>query len=75
MILPKHVFADYQGINARNAPANIQPVGTGPYRFIAAIDGRWTFAANEQFRDGLPAFKLVELEGGVALCGGEARAA
>lgn len=65
MILPKHVFESAKGINARSAPANLQPVGTGPFRFITIVDGRWTFAANEQFRDGLPAFKIVELEGGV----------
>ena len=65
MILPKHVFKGAQGINARQAPANLQPVGTGPYRFITVTDSKWIFAANEQFRDGLPAFKLVELEGGV----------
>lgn len=65
MILPKHVFEGTRGINARSAPANLQPVGTGPFRFITIEEGRWTFAANEQFRDGLPAFKLVELEGGV----------
>lgn len=65
MIIPKHVFAEVQGVNVRRASANLQPIGTGPYRFIAVIDGRWTFAANEQYRDGLPAFKLVELEGGV----------
>ncbi len=65
MILPKHVFEGTRGIGARSAPANLQPVGTGPFRFIAIIDGLWTFAANEQFRDGLPPFKLVELEGGV----------
>jgi peptide/nickel transport system substrate-binding protein len=65
MILPYHVFSGARGVNARQAPANFQPVGTGPYRFITIADGRWTFAANEQFREGLPAFKLVELEGGV----------
>ncbi|MGB3296706.1 MAG: peptide ABC transporter substrate-binding protein [Phormidesmis sp.] len=65
MILPKHVFESAKGINARQAPGNLQPVGTGPYRFIAVNDGKWTFAANEQFREGLPAFKLVELEGNV----------
>ncbi|MEM6449634.1 MAG: peptide ABC transporter substrate-binding protein [Cyanobacteria bacterium P01_D01_bin.105] len=66
MILPKHVFEDFVGVNARQAPGNLQPVGTGPYRFITAVDGTWTFAANEQFREGLPAFRIVELEGGVA---------
>ncbi|MGI8936338.1 MAG: peptide ABC transporter substrate-binding protein [Phormidesmis sp.] len=65
MVLPKHVFADVQGVNVRRAPANLQPVGTGPYRFITVSDGQWTFAANEQYRDGLPFFSLVELEGKV----------
>jgi peptide/nickel transport system substrate-binding protein len=65
MILPYHVFSEARGVNARQAPANFQPIGTGPYRFITINEGRWTFAANEQFREGLPPFKLVELEGGV----------
>ncbi|MEL6453808.1 MAG: peptide ABC transporter substrate-binding protein [Cyanobacteria bacterium J06623_5] len=65
MILPKHVFESTQGASARQAPANLQPVGTGPYRFITNADGVWTFAANEQFREGLPGFSLVELQGGV----------
>ncbi|MGC1310198.1 MAG: peptide ABC transporter substrate-binding protein [Phormidesmis sp.] len=64
-ILPKHVFADVQGVAVRSAPVNLNPVGTGPYRFIAVNEGVWTFAANEQYRDGLPAFNIVELEGGV----------
>lgn len=66
MIIPKHIFAASKGINARQAPANLQPVGTGPFRFITINDGLWTFSANEQYRDGLPGFSLVELEGGVA---------
>jgi peptide/nickel transport system substrate-binding protein len=31
-ILPKHVFADYVGAKSREAPANLMPVGTGPYK-------------------------------------------
>ncbi len=65
MVIPKHVFAEAQGVNVRRAPANLQPVGTGPYRFITVAEGQWTFAANEQYRDGLPSFSLVELEGKV----------
>lgn len=66
MILPQHVFEPLQGPNVRQAPANLQPVGTGPYRFIArTADGLWTFAANEQYREGLPGFTLVELQGAV----------
>jgi peptide/nickel transport system substrate-binding protein len=34
MILPKHLFADHTGAKSRDAPANLKPVGTGPYRFV-----------------------------------------
>ena len=32
-IMPKHLFADYIGAKSREAPANLKPVGTGPYKF------------------------------------------
>src|SRR5215471_15527457 len=32
-IIPKHLFADYTGAKSREAPANLKPVGTGPYMF------------------------------------------
>ena len=31
MIIPEHVFAQYNNANAATAPANMEPVGTGPY--------------------------------------------
>ncbi|PZO22519.1 MAG: peptide ABC transporter substrate-binding protein [Leptolyngbya foveolarum] len=65
MILPKHVFSQVLGGNVRVAPANLAPIGTGPYRFLTVADGVWTFGANEQYREGLPYFKIVELEGGL----------
>src|SRR5215469_10615564 len=34
MIIPKHVFAAYRGARAREAPANLKPIGTGPYRHV-----------------------------------------
>ena len=34
MILPKHVFEPYVGAKSREAPANVKPVGTGPYEFV-----------------------------------------
>jgi peptide/nickel transport system substrate-binding protein len=34
MILPKHVFEPFKGGKSREAPANLKPVGTGPYRFV-----------------------------------------
>ena len=33
-LIPKHLFAAYQGTRAREAPGNLKPVGTGPYRFV-----------------------------------------
>jgi peptide/nickel transport system substrate-binding protein len=32
MILPKHVFGDYVGAKSREAPGNLMPIGTGPYK-------------------------------------------
>jgi peptide/nickel transport system substrate-binding protein len=34
LILPKHVFEPFKGAKSREAPANLRPVGTGPYRFV-----------------------------------------
>jgi peptide/nickel transport system substrate-binding protein len=34
LIIPKHVFEPYKGAKSREAPANLKPVGTGPYRFV-----------------------------------------
>ena len=34
LIIPKHLFEPYKGANSREAPANLKPVGTGPYRFV-----------------------------------------
>ena len=33
LIIPRHVFGAYRGGRSREAPANLRPVGTGPYRF------------------------------------------
>ena len=32
-IIPKHLFEDYIGAKSREAPTNLKPVGTGPYKF------------------------------------------
>ena len=34
MVLPKHMFAAFKGDKSREAPTNLKPVGTGPYRFV-----------------------------------------
>jgi peptide/nickel transport system substrate-binding protein len=33
LIIPKHLFGDYMGAKSREAPTNLKPVGTGPYKF------------------------------------------
>ncbi len=78
MIIPKHVFAPYSGANSQEAPANLVPVGTGPYRGVEfntediLIVGedvvntiRIVFEPNPHFRESdKPYFRLVELKGG-----------
>jgi peptide/nickel transport system substrate-binding protein len=34
MIIPKHLFEPFKGAKSREAPSNLKPVGTGPYRFV-----------------------------------------
>ena len=34
MIIPKHLFQPFKGDKSREAPTNLKPVGTGPYRFV-----------------------------------------
>ena len=33
-LIPKHLFGAYKGDRSREAPTNLKPVGTGPYRFV-----------------------------------------
>lgn len=35
MIIPRHLFEPYNGPNALQAPGNLMPVGTGPYRVVS----------------------------------------
>ena len=64
MILPVHVFTDSDPEQARQAPANLRPIGTGPYRFVAADRGQWLFIPNDQYRGEPPAFERLEIQGG-----------
>ncbi len=78
MIIPRHIFEPYNGANVRNAPGNLQPVGTGPYRVVSFKPQEVLFLGNELietnkieyepnpfFRDeDKPFFSKVELRGG-----------
>ncbi len=49
-IVPAHCFAGVPHAALRRAPFNAQPVGDGPYRFVAHVpQQRWVFEANPAF--------------------------
>ena len=49
-ILPEHLLRDVPHADLRRAAFNEQPVGNGPYRFVAhEPNRRWIFAANPDF--------------------------
>ncbi|NET38871.1 MAG: peptide ABC transporter substrate-binding protein [Cyanothece sp. SIO1E1] len=66
MILPKHKFEDFNGANSREAPANLQAVGTGPYRVVTFKPGDTVlYEPNPNFREAEQLyFSRVELKGG-----------
>jgi peptide/nickel transport system substrate-binding protein len=66
MIIPKHLFEPYTGGNSRDAPANLKPVGTGPYRFVEfkpgdLIKGERNPSYHVANR---PHFDTIEMKGG-----------
>jgi peptide/nickel transport system substrate-binding protein len=66
MIIPKHLFADYTGGKSREAPANLKPVGTGPYRFVDFKPGdlvRGELNPNYHLEN-RPYFDSIEIKGG-----------
>jgi peptide/nickel transport system substrate-binding protein len=66
MILPKHIYQEYNNENARSAPANLIPIGTGPYKVTEFKPGDTViFESNSNFRETEKiAFKRIELKGG-----------
>ena len=66
MILPKHVFGDYIGAKSRDAPANLKPVGTGPFTCVEFKPGDSVKGAiNATYHvPNMPHFDVVELKGG-----------
>jgi peptide/nickel transport system substrate-binding protein len=65
-ILPKHLFAEYKGAKSREAPNNLVPVGTGPYRFVEFKPGdliRGVINPDYHMAN-RPFFDTVELKGG-----------
>ena len=66
MIIPKHHFAEYKGAKSREAPANLKPVGTGPYKFADFKPGDiLTGTRNEDYHvKNQPHFDTLEVKGG-----------
>jgi peptide/nickel transport system substrate-binding protein len=66
MIIPKHLFEEYKGAASRDAPANLKPVGTGPYRFVDFKPG--DLVRGERNPDyhmpNRPYFDTIEMKGG-----------
>lgn len=79
LILPRHIFEPYNNADAKKAPANTMPVGTGPYRVIEGIKpqevillgtdlvktNKTVFELNPYFRESTKSlFRRIELRGG-----------
>ncbi|MBN9488531.1 MAG: peptide ABC transporter substrate-binding protein [Alphaproteobacteria bacterium] len=66
MIVPKHLYADYSGARSREAPANLKPVGTGPYMFKEFRPGDLVSGVlNPDYHlENRPYFDAIEMKGG-----------
>jgi peptide/nickel transport system substrate-binding protein len=66
MIIPKHLFEAYKGDKSREAPNNLKPVGTGPYKFVDFRPGdivRGELNPNYHLPN-RPFFDQIEMKGG-----------
>ncbi|MDA9407662.1 peptide ABC transporter substrate-binding protein [Bradyrhizobium sp. CCBAU 45384] len=65
-IIPKHLFADYKGSKSREAPTNLAPVGTGPYKFVEFKPGDLIRGElnPEYHMPNRPHFDTIEMKGG-----------
>ena len=66
MILPRHLFGPFAGAKSREAPANLAPVGTGPYTFVEFKPGdivRGKLNPNYHMPN-RPHFDTIEVKGG-----------
>ena len=66
MIIPKHLFQEYKGAKSREAPANLSPVGTGPYQFVDFKPGDLVQGKlNPNYHmPNRPFFDTIEMKGG-----------
>jgi peptide/nickel transport system substrate-binding protein len=66
VMIPKHLFADYIGDKSRDAPTNLKPVGTGPYKFKEFRPGDIVSGEiNTNYHlENRPYFDTIEMKGG-----------
>jgi peptide/nickel transport system substrate-binding protein len=66
MVIPKHLFGPYAGAKSREAPNNLKPVGTGPYKFVDFKPGDMVRAEiNTNYHiPNKPFFDSIEMKGG-----------
>ena len=65
-LIPRHLFAEFIGAKSRDAPTNLKPVGTGPYKFVDFKPGdmvRGELNANYHLPN-RPFFDTIEMKGG-----------
>jgi len=65
-LIPKHLFENYRGAKSREAPTNLKPVGTGPYKFVDFKPGDMVRGElNPSYHlPNRPYFDTIEMKGG-----------
>ncbi len=66
MIIPKHLYESFSGDKSREAPTNLKPIGTGPYKFVDFKPGDVVRGErNEKYHlPNRPFFDTIEMKGG-----------
>jgi peptide/nickel transport system substrate-binding protein len=66
MVIPKHLFEAFKGAKSREAPTNLKPVGTGPYKFLEFKPGDMVRGElNPSYHmPNRPYFDTIEMKGG-----------
>jgi len=66
MVIPKHLFEAYKGAKSREAPTNLKPVGTGPYKFVDFKPGDMVRGELNAayYLSNRPFFDAIEMKGG-----------
>jgi peptide/nickel transport system substrate-binding protein len=66
MVIPKHLFEAYKGSKSREAPTNLKPVGTGPYKFADFKPGDMVRGELNPayYLPNRPYFDTIEMKGG-----------